>query len=637
VTYAPKTICIDFETEGIEARPKYPPKPVSLGIKWPDESKYRIMAWGHPSGNTVTEKEARGELKRAYDSKYPILAQNFMFDGDVAEIHWDLKLPTWDRYHDSMFALFLWDPHASTLALKPSAERLLGIAPEEQDLMYEWIVANVPQAHQKPSTAGAYICECPFKIVAPYLKGDLTRTLKLFEFLYPRIVDAGMLAAYQRELKLMPILLRNARRGMRLDMARLEQDIPGMREGVQKADTWLCKRLGISNVDSDRQLGEALYDKGIITEITRTKKGQISTSKKVLTLDRFTDKKVYHVLQYRGQMSTSLGTFAEPWHELASASTDGSLYPNWSQVRAPRNGGAEKDMGGARSGRIICSKPNFLNIPKRWKRAITAGYVHPAWLRVPELPFMRSYVLPHKGKQWGRRDMNQQEVRIFAHYEEGPVMAGFLADPRYDVHEGVRAEEEAALIASGLRDSFDRDSAKTTVFGAFYGQGLTGLMEALRLRDPEDKDVGRAIHRALHRAVPSIAGLSDQLKALAADGRPIKTWGGRVYYEEPPKYSEKYGRDMTFAYKLISYLIQGGGADIVKEVIVRYDAHPQRTEDMLVTVYDELDVDLPMSVKGVRHEMKVLGDVIESIELDVPMLSDGEVGDSWGSLKPWRD
>ena len=657
---APDVIVADFETHAIAPRPKYPPKPASLGLKWPDSGEWELMAWGHESGgNNCTEKEARGRYKRARDSKYPIVFQNGMFDQDVAEIHWDIPLLPTDRYHDTLFLIFLDNPHADGLGLKPSAERLLGIKPEEQDLMYDWITGNVFEARKKPSTAGAYIWKCPFQIVKPYLKGDLTRTLKIFNLLYPRIVDSGMLEAYRRELRLMPVLLRNARRGMRVDIDGLTRDLPVLKKGLDTVDGWLKRRLGDINLDSPIQLGKALYDKGIVTEFKLTKKGQLSTSKKSLTIDVFKDRKIYQALTYRGQMETSIGMFMEPWIELAGNSATGdTIHADWSQVRSSK--GDRNDTKGARSGRIICAKPNLLNIPKKWKRAISAGYVHPAFIKVPELPFMRRYVLPHKGKQWGRRDYNQQEVRLFGHFEEGPVMQGFLADPLtrpclkcgapvgrrctggavhrerdFDMHEGVRAAEEEALINAGLRSEFGRDDAKTTVFGAFYGQGLPGLMESLKLRDPEDRPVGQLISRALHKAAPSIRELSDQLKDLAREGRPIRTIGGRLYYCEEPAYSEKYGRDMTFEYKLISYLIQGSGADVIKEAICRYDEHPQRTEDMNVTVYDELDIDLPMSAKGVKHEMTLLRDIMQSIECDVPMLSDGETGPSWGDLKPY--
>jgi DNA polymerase I-like protein with 3'-5' exonuclease and polymerase domains len=149
--------------------------------------------------------------------------------------------------------------------------------------------------------------------------------------------------------------------------------------------------------------------------------------------------------------------------------------------------------------------------------------------------------------------------------------------------------------------------------------------------------VGQVIHKALHRAVPSIGALSSALKDLASQGLPIRTIGGRLYYCEPPMYSKKYGRDMTFEYKLISYLIQGSGADVTKEAICRYDEHPKRGEDLNVTVYDEIDVDLPMSDRGARHEMNVLKECMLVEWCDVPLLSDGEVGRSWGDLKPWKE
>ncbi len=666
---APQVIVADFETEQILPRPNYPPKPVSLALKWPDTREYELMAWGHgdgskAAGNNCTEQHARSRYLAARNSRHPMLFQNGQFfDEDVAETHWGIPLLPWERLHDTMYLLALWDPHAESLGLKESANRLLGIPPDEQDRMYEWIIASVPEVRQKPSTASAYISRCPYQIVKPYHKGDLTRTLALFNWLWPRIQEAGMGEAYDRERRLSAVLLRNARRGMRVDVPALERDLPMMKAGLTKVDNWLRRKLGDINLDSPKQLGDALYDKGIVVDFKMTKGGngtapQRSVSKASLTLDCFRDPKVYHALTYRGQMETSISMFVEPWLELARY--DGLLHADWSQVRKDKSNGSGQQ--GARSLRIICSKPNLLNIPKKWKRAITAGYIHPAFIgALPQLPFMRTYVLPSKGKQWGRRDYNQQEVRLFGHFEEGPVMNGFLADPltrsclkcgapvgkkcvsgkmhkerNFDMHEGVRAAEEEALVNAGLRTEFDRDSAKTTVFGAFYGQGLTGLMAALKLRDPEDRPVGRLIHQALHHAAPSINELSSLLKEEAKAGRPICTIGGRLYYCEPSKFVKKFNRDMTFEYKLISYLIQGSGADVTKEAICRYYEHPKRREDMIVTVYDEINVDLPLSERGARQEMTVLKECMESVECSVPLLSDGEIGPNWGTLKEFE-
>lgn len=655
---APAVVCIDFETAGIEARPQYPPKPVSLALKWPDTKDYKLMSWGHKGGdNNCTEKEARGELKKAYESKYPVLAQNFSFDADVAETHWDLAVPSWDRWHDTMFLIFLENPHAESLALKESAHRILGIPPDEQDKLYEWIIKNIPAAKKKPSTAGAYIADAPYRIVRPYHKGDLVRTGKLFDKLYPYIVESGMLPAYQRELKLMPILLNNARTGLRLDTDRLVTDIPAMKAGIEKTDVWLRKKLGIENIDSDRQLGEALYKKNIVSDFKRTAKGHLSVSKKTMTINKFTDVKVFQALQYRSQMSTCVNMFAEPWLELATAG-NGVIFPNWSQVRSPRG----NDTGGARSGRVICSKPNFLNVPKSWKKAKSAGYVHPAFLNVVELPLIRSYCLPDAGDDWGKRDFSGQELRLFAHAEEGPVAQGFMNSPvvrpcldcgaligkeckglsdnkfhdirLYDIHELVRAEAERQLIAAGLRDSFDRDTAKGAVFGRLYGQGVSGLMQLLQLTE-EEKPVAQTIQRAINAALPSIKELDDQMKALSRDGQPIMTWGNRLYYVEPPKYSELYGRNMEFSYKLLNYYCQGSGADVTKETIIRFDEHPKREGRFSNTVYDEIS--FSTKPKAMKNDQDVLRECMLSIETDIPMLSDGEAGPNWGSLKKWQD
>ena len=124
-------------------------------------------------------------------------------------------------------------------------------------------------------------------------------------------------------------------------------------------------------------------------------------------------------------------------------------------------------------------------------------------------------------------------------------MEGFLNDPNYDIHEIVRAEIERQLREAGLRDSFERDLAKGVVFAKLYGQGITGLMELLKLSEDE-RPIAQLVQRALNAAIPSIKELDNALKDLSRTGAPIRTWGGRLYYVEEPKYVEKFNRNMTF-------------------------------------------------------------------------------------------
>ena len=142
------------------------------------------------------------------------------------------------------------------------------------------------------------------------------------------------------------------------------------------------------------------------------------------------------------------------------------------------------------------------------------------------------------------------------------------------------------------------------------------------------------MRNAINTAIPSIKELDKALKDLALGGSPIRTWGGRLYYVEEPKYVERFGRDMEFYYKLLNYLCQGSGADITKETLCLYDEHPKRQEELIVTVYDENNINLPLSDKGARQEMTVLKECMSAPDISpLKLSSGGETGPSWGALK----
>jgi DNA polymerase I-like protein with 3'-5' exonuclease and polymerase domains len=140
------------------------------------------------------------------------------------------------------------------------------------------------------------------------------------------------------------------------------------------------------------------------------------------------------------------------------------------------------------------------------------------------------------------------------------------------------------------------------------------------------------------RALPDVkgrGGLDEELKRIGRAGEAINTWGGREYYCEAPGYSKKYGREMTFEYKLLNYIIQGSAADATKEAIIRYHDHPKKEGRFLVTVYDEVNVSAD---KGVyKSEMAVLRECMESIEFDVPLLTDGKTGPNWADVKKFAE
>ncbi len=632
----PDVTVIDFETKKIERRPRYPPEPVGVAIMKPGEKKGKYYSWGHGSDNNCTKEDARRALMEVWNSG-PLLFHNAKFDYDVATTHLGMSALPWDRIHDTMFLLFLSDPHAPSLALKPAAERILNMPPEERDLVMEWVIANVPECKRKHSEWGAYIHCAPGSLVGPYAIGDVVRTKGLFLHLYPEIKEREMMASYDLDREVMPILLENERQGIRADLPRMLADRKVYGQAMEDADKWLRKTLGSPdlNVDSDSEMAKLLDDLGVVTEWEMTPTGKKSTAKKNMTPDKFTGDvrikgrkvatgaQVASVLGYRNRLLTCLSVFMDNWISMAEMS-GGQIYTNWNQVRQTSSGG---DVAGARTGRLS-SNPNFMNIPKSFEGK-PDGYIHPAHVAsLPLLPLMRMYILPDKYARTDgvflHRDYNQQEIRILAHFEDGELMKRYQDDPRLDIHDLVQN-----MIKQFTGHEFPRSAVKIVNFGKIYGMGVGKLALGIQ----STVDVARRLSEGHKRALPGVAILDSTLKKLGRAGLPIRTWGGREYFCEPPKMMPNRGMQ-TFEYKLLNYLIQGSAADCTKTALVAYDK-VKKDGRFLVTVHDEINISAPK--KAAKSEMNLLKEAMASVQFDVPMLSDGKWGPRWGELATFQE
>ena len=171
-------IALDFETEGIQNRPDYPPKPVGLAVYDPTVAPV-YYAWGDQTANYCDYAQARMELAEYLENpENEFVFHNAPFDCSIIEERMGLKVP-WEKVHDTMLLAFLTDPFGE-LSLKPLSEKLLGMPPDEQDAVRDWLVKHgVCRANDK--SWGAWISKAPGDLVGEYAKGDVVRTLKLYE------------------------------------------------------------------------------------------------------------------------------------------------------------------------------------------------------------------------------------------------------------------------------------------------------------------------------------------------------------------------------------------------------------------------------------------------------------------------
>jgi DNA polymerase I-like protein with 3'-5' exonuclease and polymerase domains len=620
---------IDFETKRIDDRPRYPPEPVGVSIK-PYGKAAKYWAWGHVSGgNNCTKEDAERALANVWNEPAPLLFHNGKFDVDVAETWMNIaNTRQATDIHDTQFILFLLTPHALQLGLKPSAELHLRMPPDERNAVAEWLVANQKQlkaAGHLPANvrvtlgnSGAWISLAPGQLVAKYANGDVDRTVKLFDALYPQVVERGMLEAYRREQRLMPCLLANEREGMRCDLPALEAAEPVAEKAVADVEKWLRKQLNAPDLDfeKDRQVADVLDREGVVTEWSLTPTGLKSLNKKVLKPSHFHNQKVFTALGYRNKLTTCLQTYIRPWLETARM-TDGYLHAGWNQTKNDRD-------AGARTGRLS-SSPNFMAVAKSFEDK-GDGWTHPAFIKtLPALPFMRRFILPYRaGHLWGRRDYNQQEVRILGHFEDGLLMDAYKKNPRLDVHTFVQQE-----IFKLLGVDLPRTPIKTLNFGLIYGQGVGSMAEKLN----REVDEVKKFREAQFAALPGLKDLDKTIKQRGRAGQSIRTWGGREYFCEEPKLIN--GRHMTFEYKMLNYLIQGSAADCTKEATIRWHDAGLGDAKFEVQVHDEVNMSAPK--KAFKREMLRLREIMMSVEFDLPMLSDAEFGPNWHDVEKLKE
>ncbi len=602
-----KILTIDFETQAIDGNPIYnPPRPVGVSIK-PEGKESRYYAWGHGSDNNCTFEDGRAALLTALaKDNEGYLAHNAPFEAAVLKRWFNYVEPDPLLVHDTQYLLFLVDPYANTFSLKPSAERILGLPPDERDDLQRWLFNKRPGS--KKRDWGAYISRAPGSLVGPYAIGDTDRTRALYDALYPRILQAGMLEPYRREQKLMPILFASSERGVRLDTERLAADIATYTAAKQKAEQYIHSVLGDFNIDSDAELAAALDRTGQVTQWVLTPTGKRSTSRKNL-VGRVKDPSLLAYLAYRGVLATCLGTFAEPW--LAQAEREGGrVHPQWNQVRGDR--GADGDMSGTRTGRMSCRGPNLQNPPNEFE-----GLVVPAGLPAPMI--MRRYLLPEEGHVWLKRDFSAQEMRIMAHFAEGRLFDAFRLDPTTDPHVAVQK-----MIKELLGIDMPRKYVKITGFGIMYGRGVPNLSVALGV----DQDEGKRVRDAYYAALPEIQQLSYDTRNRGKRGQFIRTWGGRVYYREPDP-----TRDLS--YKLLNYLIQGSAADQTKQSMIDWERDRAPGDVLLAAVHDEVNISAPADdVPGAMRRLRL---AMNADRFDVPFRSEGYTGPNWGDIEGYSD
>lgn len=602
-------IFLDFETEAIGPRPhEYPPKPVGLAVlDRTNQFESTYWSFGHDAGNNCSYEDAKRLLIRIWESGRHICFHNAMFDMAVITEKFGLDFPQPERVHDTLVLAFLQNPYVRSLALKELCVEWLDIQPEERDQLFEWLVAHIPAVAKKPKSAGAYIARGPAALVGMYAEADVKLTAKLWD--YTITVRDTMPDAYLREIELMPVLLENSMKGVRVDRQGLTDCLAKVMYDINQCEVWLNKYFNADdiNYNSGAQLVQVIQNKGCYDKDKKwptSDKGTLLSDKDTLA-DIVTDTELSSVLRHRDVLAKLAGTYIEPW--LAQSESTGRIYTEWNTVRG--------EVGGTRTGRLS-SKPTLQTMPTRGPKTPLPSEIHDLII-----PKVRQYILPDEGHSMIAADFNAQELRLFAHFEDGKLKEQYLKDPKADLHTFSKN-----LMSAKVGRDIPRDYIKTLSFGILYGAGPRKLSEMLKISYDEAREL---VDLYKSEVASGLLKINDDLTTRYRMKLPFKTIGGRLIKGEPPKIIR--GKLMEFGFKSLNTLIQGSGADMTKKAMIDFAKIADKSR-LLLSLHDEIVITCEKGYE--EREAKKLEDcMMYAFKLDVPFIAEAVTGTNFSEVK----
>jgi len=506
-----------------------------------------------------------------------------------------------------------------TYSLESLSKQYLGIGKLDDELD-EWLISNFGKKNPKGN-----IWRAPAHIVAPYAIGDVNHPLEIFKQQKLELERQQLWDVFTIESKLIPILYKMRKRGVRVDLDKATEMRDRMRREQQIAQNEMRRLVGFDvQVWAAASLAQAFDQIGL--RYPRTPKTDKPSFTKPF-LERVEHPLAKLILEDR-RLDKMCGTFLEGC--ILEGHYNGRVHCQFNQQKS--------DEGGAVSGRFSSSNPNLQFIP----------------VRTDEGKLLRTMFIPDHGKRWWKVDYSQIEFRLMVHDAMQANLRGaqeigqqFIDDPDTDFHEVV-AEivfGDPARYAPEVWKLL-RGRGKTINFGLAFGEGEDKLSTQLGVSKTE----GQAIIAEYHRRVPFMKALAETATRRANTTGEIETllgrvrrfpWGKTTWHDDGSNTTQIFqhrvpGARRAFTHKALNARIQGSAADVMKASMVALDENGVFDDLGMpsLTVHDELDGDFDpydsRSISALKRMKKVMEDCVG--ELNIPLRVDVDWGNDWGSV-----
>ena len=348
------------------------------------------------------------------------------------------------------------------------------------------------------------------------------------------------------------------------------------------------------NINSPKQLGEALFEKLGLEHGKKTKTGW-STSASTLEKLRYESPAVEFILTYR-MLSKLKSTYCDGL--LKVVAPDGRIHSSFNQTET-------------RTGRISSTEPNLQNIPVRTDlgREMRRFFVaRPGWVLVDA-------------------DYSQIELRVLAHVANDKNMIQAFRNGD-DIHR--HTASQVFHIPENMVTPLMRSRAKAVNFGIVYGIGAFSLSQNIHVSMREAKQY-------ITDYLANFSGVDTYMKHIVEEAKEkgfVETMFGRRRYL--PELTSSNHNLRAFGERVARNMpIQGTAADIIKIAMIRVEkrlAEEKMKSRLILQVHDELIVEAPAD-EALRVASLLTEEMQGAVSLSVPLTAEAKIGENWYEAK----
>ena len=533
---------------------------VALDVEDDEQGNFVGLGIYEPSSNSVYYWSDFNLAKEVAIPKF--VAHNGV--SDLTKLQkWGFKVDESCILWDTMLMEHVLDSSKHTYGLKALISDLGINYPH-----YDDIVGKKTKKQIKPRIT---LDKQPLELVANYCSMDCYSTYKLYEDQMRRLNDKAVSLNYHNQIELPAsfVFQKMSHRGIRVDLPYLNELkalLEPQREAVKGS---ILSELGEINLNSPKQLLEALNAKGV----TPVMKGKGSTDKRAL--EAWRAKPVVESLLKYSELDTLLTSFVYPYLERNSE----FVHPKFLQV-------------GTRTGRLSCSNPNLLQIPKRSDNG----------------KLVRRMFIPRNGYLFGDCDFGNIEPRLLAHFSKDPVLCEMF-NSGVDFH-----------TYTADRLSISRDRAKILNLSVGYRATFKSVSQQLKC-SPEtaQKEIDK-----WWSLFPSLYDWQQALIHVTKQTGYCTTLMGRRIKVDNLTATNPWTREAAER-QLINNLCQASAAEIMKLAMIEVD---KAKIDILVQVYDEILFESPEC--NISSDIEIVIDkMINACKLIIPITVKSKIGNNW--------